>query len=194
MRDIWRDTRAEFALVVVTILAVVLLPIEIGVTLAIVLSLAHGMWTATRTRLIVFTRVPGTSIWWPESDVHHGERLDGVLVVAFQAPLSFLNAYQFHQDLVRALEKADNTLALVVLEASSIVEIDFTAARLLRQIIERCREMNVAFAIARLESVRAQESLTQFGVLAALGEGRVFHSVDEATRAIAPRAPLDLKA
>jgi SulP family sulfate permease len=78
MRDIWRDTRAEFALVVVTILAVVLLPIEIGVALAIMLSLAHGMWTATRTRLMVYERLSGTSIWWPKSDVHRGERLDGV--------------------------------------------------------------------------------------------------------------------
>ena len=180
MLDIWRDTRAEFALVVVTLLSVVLLPVEIGVTLAIVLSLAHGMWTTTRTRLMIFERVPGTSIWWPKNDVSKGEQLEGVLVVAFQAPLSFLNAYQFHHDFVRALERAEGGLALVVLEASSIVEIDFTAARILKEVIERCREMNVDFAIARLESVRAQAALEHFGVLKTLGDGRVFHSVDEA--------------
>ena len=73
-------------------------------------------------------------------------------MVAFQAPLSFLNAYQFHHDFVRALERAEKGLSLVVLEASSIVEIDFTAARILRELIERCRESNVDFAIARLES------------------------------------------
>ncbi len=188
MVAIWRDTRAEFALVVVTLLAVVLLPVEIGVALSILLSLAHGMWTTTQTRLMIFERVPGTSIWWPQSATQKGERLEGVLVVAFQAPLSFLNAYQFHHDFVRALERAEKGLSLVVLEASSIVEIDFTAARILRELIERCRESNVDFAIARLESVRAQELLEHFGVLAACGDGRVFHSVDEATRALAPRA------
>jgi MFS superfamily sulfate permease-like transporter len=193
MVEIWRDTRAEFMLVVVTLLAVILLPIEIGVALSILLSLAHGMWTTTRTRLLAFERVPGTSIWWPKSDVSKGERLEGVLVVAFQAPLSFLNAYQFHHDFLRALEKADAGLKLAVLEAGGIVEIDFTAARILRQVIERSREMGVDFAIARLESVRAQQSLTRFGVIAALGEGRIFHSVDEATRALAPEAKARIK-
>jgi SulP family sulfate permease len=188
MINIWRETRAEFALIVVTLLAVVLLPVEIGVALSILLSLAHGMWTTTRTRLIIFERMPNTSIWWPASDVSKGERLDGVLVAAFQAPLSFLNAYQFYHDFVRMLERADASLKLVVLEASSIVAIDFTAARILKEVIDRCHEMDVDFAIARLESVRAQQSLEHFGVLAACGDGRVFHSVDEATRMLAPGA------
>ena len=77
---------------------------------------------------------------------------------------------------------------LVILEASSIVEIDYTAARILNEAIHSCRVQGVDFAIARLESVRAQEALERFGVLATLGQGRLFHSVDEATRTLAPDA------
>jgi SulP family sulfate permease len=188
MLDIGRKTRAEFALVVVTALAVVFLPIQTGVGLAIVLSLVHGMWTTTRTRLIVFERLPGTSIWWPKSDAMSGETLDGVLVAAFQAPLSFLNAYQFQDDFLKAMDRAGAGLKLAVLEASSIVEIDFTAARLLAEVIDACKKRNVEFAIARLETVRAQEALEKFEVLKAPSEGRIFRSVDEATRALAPDA------
>ena len=97
MLDIGGKSKAEFALVVVTMLAVVILPVQTGVGLAIMLSLAHGVWTITRTRLIEFDRLPGTSVWWPVEADFKGERLFGVLVVAFQAPLSFLNAYQFQQ-------------------------------------------------------------------------------------------------
>jgi MFS superfamily sulfate permease-like transporter len=117
-----------------------------------------------------------------------GEKLTGVLVLAFQAPLSFLNAYHFQNDFRHALERADPAPRLVVLEASSIVEIDFTAASVLRNIIALCQAKGVEFAIARLESVRAQEALERFGVLAELGEGHLFRSVDEATRALAPEA------
>ncbi len=42
MLSIFRATRAEFTLVVLTMLAVVLLPIQTGVGLAIILSLLHG--------------------------------------------------------------------------------------------------------------------------------------------------------
>jgi MFS superfamily sulfate permease-like transporter len=188
MRDIGGKTKAEFALILVTMLAVVFLPVQTGVALAIMLSLIHGVFTTTRTRLIEFERLPGSSVWWPESRTIAGEKLLGVLVVAFQAPLSFLNAYQFQHDLQTAIERAGEGLRLVVLEASSIVEIDFTAARILNEAIAQCRDKKIDFAVARLESVRAQEALEKFGVFATLGEGRVFHSVDDATRKLAPAA------
>jgi len=42
-------------------------------------------------------------------------------------------------------------------------------------------------AVARLESVRAQTSFARLGLTAQIGEGRIFHSVEEAVRALAPR-------
>lgn len=189
MREIFAKTKAEFALAAVTTLAVVILPVEMGVALAILLSLIHGVYTTTRTHLIEYERLVGTTVWWPESLRFAGEKLEGVLVVAFQAPLSFLNAYRFRQDFRAALARASGGLELVVLEASSMVEIDFTAARILRNVIAECREQGVDFAIVRLESVRAQESLERFGVLAELRSDRLFYSVDEATKRLAPDAP-----
>ena len=156
MLDIGGKSKPEFALFVVTMLGVVILPVQIGVGLAIILSLAHGVWMMTRTRLIEFDRLPGTSVWWPLEADFTGERLFGVLVVAFQAPLSFLNAYQFQHDMREAIARADGGLRLVVLEASGVVEIDFTAARILNDVIARCPARGVDFAIVRLESVRAQ--------------------------------------
>ncbi|ARN82318.1 SulP family inorganic anion transporter [Methylocystis bryophila] len=260
IRAISAKTRAELLLVVATALLVTILPVQTGVALAILLSLAHGVFTTTRTRLIEYERLPGASIWWPqsaafrpnllnaenaidseslESDlcekpvsafshralarfplernrssdkesrqikrVEHvltgkplrtfpghalaGEKLEGVIVVAFQAPLSFLNAYGFRSDLEEAIARDHAApVRLVILEVSSNVEIDYTAARILDETIRRCRTRGVDFAIARLESVRAQAALKRFGVSATLGEGHIFHSVDEATRALAPDA------
>jgi sulfate permease, SulP family len=188
MRAIAAKTRAEFLLVVATALFVTILPVQTGVALAIMLSLAHGVFTSTRTQLIEFARLPGGSVWWPQSWSTTGEKLEGVVVVAFQAPLSFLNAYGFGKGLEEAIERVEGRARLVILEASSIVEIDYTAAQILGEAIRHCREQGVDFAIARLESVRAQAALEGFGVLATLGQGRLFHSVDEATRTLAPGA------
>ena len=72
------------------------------------------------------------------------------MVAGFQAPLSFLNAYKFRRDIERAL--ADRGAArLLVLEASSIVEIDFTASEILIEVIRMAHAAGVDFAIARLE-------------------------------------------
>jgi len=191
MRTIVEKTKAEFALVVGTMLLVTILPVQTGVGLAIMLSLIHGVYTTTRTRLIEFERIPGASIWWPEGRIRVGEKLRGVLVAGFQAPLSFLNANHFQRDLRAAAARGGAALKLVVLESSSIVEIDYTAARVLSETIDECRSKGVDFAISRLESVRAQEALENFGVARQLGAERFFHSVDEATRALAPDAEVE---
>ena len=63
--DLPRSRLASFCLIVATAAAIVVLPIEQGVAIGIVLSLLHGIWSTTRARLVVFERVPGTTIWWP---------------------------------------------------------------------------------------------------------------------------------
>lgn len=192
MRDIAARSREEFLLMLVTVAAVVALPVQTGVALAIMLSLIHGVWTTTQTDLTLFVRLPGETVWWPEHPARDGEALIGVKVVGFQAPLSFLNADRFQRQLLGIADAPD--LRLIVLEASSVNDIDYTAAKALAEAIQACHDRNVDFAIARLESRRARAALSGYGLFEALawpgvnGHERLFHSVDEATRKLAPKA------
>ncbi len=113
----------------------IVLPIEQGAGIGIALSLLHGIWSTTRARLTVYERVPGMSIWWPSSPNIPGETEPDVIVAGFQAPLSFLNAYPFRSDMMALLLSARQKARLIVLEATGIVEIDFTAAQILSDII-----------------------------------------------------------
>ena len=184
--DIFRHARPEFLLVVATATAIVVLPIQFGVAGGILLSLVHGLWTTTRARIIEFERVPGTSVWWPPLPEIAGEKLRGVMVLAFQAPLSFLNAHEFRQGFLACLGRADPSLKLIVLEAGSVVGIDFTAGQALKEAIRAADARGVVLAVARLESVRAQETLRQLGVDKELVHGRLFRSVQEAIDTLAP--------
>jgi SulP family sulfate permease len=183
--EIARRAPGEFALACLTTGLIVVLPIQTGVAIGIFLSLAHGVFTITRVRPIVFERVPGATVWWPVSTQHQGELEPGVLVMGFQAPLSFLNAYDFRRGFLAAIEGGRGVVRLIVLEASSIVEIDFTASAILAEVIAAAREAGMDFAVARLESVRAQAAFDRFGITGRLGEGHLFHSVEEAIRALA---------
>jgi len=181
---ICRKTRAEFVLVLATVLAIVALPIAEGVAIGVLLSLMHGMWTTTRATPVEFDRIVGTTIWWMPSPRIKGETLPGIVVVAFQAPLSFLNADDFRRGLLATVERRTEPVRLVVLEASSISAIDYTAAGVLADVIQQCHAREIRFAVARLESARAQEAFERFGLVDALGRDRLFHSVDEAVRQI----------
>jgi SulP family sulfate permease len=145
------------------------------------LSLLHGIWSTTRAKLVEFVRVPGTTIWWPAHPHIAGERIPRGAVVGLHAPLSFLNAAAFASDVAEVLKAS--APKLVVLEASGMVEIDFTAAQILLKVFKVCSEQGVTVAVARLESIRTQKAFERFGLHDALPKDRVFHSVDEAVRA-----------
>jgi MFS superfamily sulfate permease-like transporter len=180
MAQIYRQATGEFALIVATMVAIVALPIQIGVAAGIMFSIFQGVWATTRSRVIEFERLPGTSIWWPPEKLAKGEKVDGVMVLAFQAPLTFLNAHTFRRDFLATVRHAPRPLKAIVLEASNIVEIDFTASQILVQVIGHCRDAGVSFEIARLESLRGQDDLKRLGILELLGHEQIFHSVEAA--------------
>ena len=184
--DVWGQSLAEFALIVATMAAILFLPIQQGVAIGIILSLLHGVWSTTRAKTVEFTRIPGSTIWWPKTAAAEaGETIPGVLVVALQAPLSFLNAYDF-QHAIQRLVAARAPVRLVVIEANSIVEIDYTAAQVVGDGIRKLREQGIELAFARLESVRAQDAFTRLGLEKLIGADHLFHSVEEAVRTLAP--------
>ncbi|HEY1708603.1 MAG TPA: SulP family inorganic anion transporter [Rhizomicrobium sp.] len=183
---LWTQSRGEILLVLATVAAIAIMPIQLGVSIGILLSLLNGLWSITRARPIEFERIPGTTVWWAENPEQAGDKCDGVLVLAFQAPLAFVNAAVFERD-VRAAIDARAGLKLVVLEASSIVTIDFTAAQSLANLIRHCRANGIAFAVARLESTRAERAFAQFGLQTLLADGHLFHSVQDAIETLMPR-------
>ena len=188
MMLIARQAPMEFLLVVLTAVAIIFLPIEAGAAIGIGLSLLHGVWMTIHTRPMELHRLPGTTVWWPSGSSGQSDRQENVAVIAFQAPLLFANAETFKSGMIAAIEAGGHPPSLVVLEASGIADIDFTAAQALIGVINYCRASGIRFAIARLESVRAQTALSRFGILAALGSDHLFHSVDEAVRALSPTA------
>ncbi|MBV8926744.1 MAG: SulP family inorganic anion transporter [Bradyrhizobium sp.] len=177
---VYRQSWPEFILILATAALIIVLPIQQGAALGIILSLMHGIWSTTRAKLVQFERVPGTTIWWPAYPHAAGERVPGVAVVGLQAPLSFLNAPTFRSEVADVLKAS--APRLLVLEASGMVEIDFTAAQVLADLLRECRESGVTVAVARLESVRAQAAFERFKLYDILPRERVFHSVDEAVR------------
>jgi SulP family sulfate permease len=186
MIEIYRGSLGEFALLGATFLAIIILPIAQGVATGIALSLLHGLWSMTRARTLAFERVKGTSIWWPPDPHDPGETLPGLLVIAFQAPLSFLNATDFQHGMMGTIESAAPPVRLVVFEASNLVDIDFTAAGVVIALIDWCEKSGRTLAVARLESLRGQLAFERFGISARLGPKRIFRSVQDAVDALYP--------
>ena len=184
MIDVWRRSKVEFLLIVATTLAILILPIQQGVSVGIIASLLHGVWTTTRAQAVELQRIPATSIWWPPQPDFKGETVPGTRVIALQAPVSFLNAYDFRTILDRFADGQEQ-IKLIVIEASALVEIDYTGATVLGDLVRNLRGRGIDVAFARLGSIRAQQGFVKLGLTELIGQDHIFHSVQEAVDKLA---------
>jgi sulfate permease, SulP family len=180
MVQIYRQGGYEILLVAASAVLVAVLPIETGVALAIFLSLVHGIYIVARPDCAVLSRVPGTTVWWKEPSGEDGERKPGVLVFAPAAPINFTNASYVRGRLEGAVAAMPEPCRLIVIEAHGVIDFDFTGSRMLQRLVAELRGRDIQVALARLESQRAQRAAALTGLLAALGSGCVFRSVEEA--------------
>jgi sulfate permease, SulP family len=109
-------------------------------------------------------------------------------VFAPAAPLNFTNV----QDIVTRIRKAIATrkppVKLLVIEASGIIDIDYTGSQLLRRAIVELRKRGITVAIARLSHEQAQQEAGRTGLVQSVGRDHVFMSVEEAVRKLGPKA------
>jgi sulfate permease, SulP family len=186
MARIARYGGSEILLVAASAALVILLPIEDGMLAAIVLSLVHGMTTIARPLSTELLHVPGTTIWWPPKEDAASKREPGVLVFALAAPLNFTNASYVTFRLDRTVAAAPTPPHLVVLEASGMIDLDYTGSRFLEQAIAGLRGAGMVVALARLSAERAEAQARRTGLIDTLGADKVFRSVDEAVIALHP--------
>ncbi len=186
MARILRYGGTEILLVAASAGSVILLPIQTGMLISIVLSLLHSFTIIARPLCTELLRVPGTTVWWPPMEDAASKREPGVLVFGLAAPINFTNASYVCRRLTE-LVAMRHSVTLVVLEASGMIDIDYTGSRVLQQTIARLRDGGITVALTRLLGERAQLQAGRSGLIAALGPKQVFRTVDDAVRALRPQ-------
>jgi MFS superfamily sulfate permease-like transporter len=134
-------------------------------------------------------RVPGTTSWTPLSADDQAAPEPGVLVVLFATPLWFANAVHFRGEVESALAESGPATRLLVLDTIGMSDLDFTGARSLGQLLDRCEREHVDFAIARAGD-QVRRSLERSGLMQRIGLDHCFPTVDAAVTALSgPPAP-----
>jgi SulP family sulfate permease len=177
----------EFGLAAVTLLAVVLIGVEQGIAVAVGLAILDRIRLTDRPQLHVLGRIAGTTSWAP-LDTTECSEMPGVLVVLFATPLWFANAVHFREEVSAALTRAPGSVRLFVLDTIGMTDLDFTGARALGRVLDRCERDHITFALARAGD-HVQKSLQRSGLAARIGKDHFFQSADEAVTALAPDSP-----
>ena len=173
-----RESPGEHALALLTALAVLVLGVEQGILMAVVLSLL---------RHVRHSYLPHTSVlrpdplggWDPAPSRPGVETWPGVVLYRFGADLFYANEKRFCDEVRALVGGAPTPVRWFVVDASAITDIDYSAARSLRDLIDELARRKVALVFARV-TADLRADMDRHGITAALGSRHLYRTLHEA--------------
>jgi sulfate permease, SulP family len=178
LRAIRRESPGEFRLALVTAATVALVGVEQGILLAVTLSLLRHVRHSYRPHTAVLAP-DAAGRWLPIPARAGAESAPGLLVYRFEADLFYANARRFTGEVRALVEQAPTPVRWLVVDAGATTDLDYSAARDLRDLYDALKARGVGLAIGRVgPDLRAD--LDRHGILAAVGADAVFPTLHEA--------------
>jgi sulfate permease, SulP family len=177
-RDIARVRKTEFYWAIVAFAGVVLLGTLRGIVAAVILSLLALAQQAYSPAVYAIGRKRGTHVFRQLSSDHpDDETWPGLLIVRVEGRIFFANAQRVGDKMWPLIEqKKPSTM---VIDCSSIIDIEYTALKMLAEAEEKLQREGVTLWLAALNpAVFATLSRSRVGQ--AMGQERMFFNVQSA--------------
>jgi high affinity sulfate transporter 1 len=181
LRDILRQSRSEFLVALFTAVAVPAIGVEQGILIAIALSLVQHVRHSYQPHTAMF--VAGPTDRWKRAPATPGSQTEpGLIIYRFGADLFYANADRFSDEVRALIEKAPTPVRWFILDADAITDIDYSAARTVRDLHGELAGKNIRIAFARVTDF-LKADLDRFGLSVMLGETRIFDTLHDAIAA-----------
>ena len=178
LADMRRESPGEFRLALLTAAAVVGLGVELGILLAMGLSLLRHVRHSYEPHTGVLVRdAHGEWRVLPCNEARLAE--PGVLIYRFGADLFYANERRFADELRGLAGRIGPDLNALVVDASAMADLDYSAARTLRDLIGELQARRVALVFGRA-SPALRADMQRHGIVAVLGAQHVHASLHEA--------------
>lgn len=185
----WRDLQRirrmqawEFWLSIGCAAGVLLLGAIQGIALAIVVSVVEFLWDGWRPHAAVLGKVPGVDGWHDVRRHPEAQRIDGLVLLRWDAPLFFANADWFERVVRDTLAAAPTPVRWLVVTAEPVTSVDITAADMLRELDESLQQQGIELCFAEMKGP-VKDKLKRFGLFSHFGQQTFFATIDDAVRA-----------
>ncbi|MCX5266381.1 SulP family inorganic anion transporter [Streptomyces sp. NBC_00199] len=178
---LWRQRRAEFLLCLAAFVGVALLGVLPGIAIAVALSVLNVFRRAWWPYNTVLGRVEDLEGFHDVRSYPGAGRLPGLVIYRFDAPLVFVNAKAF-RDEVRRLADADPRPAWIVIAAEPMTDVDTTAADVLEELDAVLDARGVRLVFAELKDP-VRRKLERYGLTGAIGARDFFPTLEAAVAA-----------
>ena len=190
LKRLWRIQRWEFWLSILCLVGVAVLGAVPGIGLAIVVAVIEFLWDGWRPHSAILGRPKDVHGWHDLARYPEAERLPGLVVFRWDAPLFFANAEFFQERVLAAVDASPTNVHRIVVAAEPVTSVDVTAADALAELDETLARRNIALCFAELKDP-VKDKLRRFEIYQRFGSGRFFPTLDSAVAAYCARHHLE---
>lgn len=140
---LWHTHRRDFWMMLVTFLVTIVFGIGEGVVAGVTLSLLTVLYRSSRPHLAVLGKLPGTQFYRNIKRFQEAEQSDDILIIRFDDQLYFGNASYFKENIKRLVGEKGSNLRLLIMDASSMHDIDSTGIQALEDIYKYLKERSI---------------------------------------------------
>ncbi|WP_088339922.1 SulP family inorganic anion transporter [Robiginitalea sediminis] len=148
-RQLWKNRKDEFVLLVATFLLTLGVGIKEGILLGVLFSLLLLVYRISKPHIAVLGRIRGTDYF--KNVNRFGEDIEEFpefVILRFDGQLFFGNKDYFRTQLRREMAKKGTGLRYVVLNAEAINYIDSSAVFMLKALVKELRTEGIRFLVA----------------------------------------------
>jgi high affinity sulfate transporter 1 len=183
LRRLWIVRRSEFATALVTFAGVALIGVLEGIVIAVgvsVLQFFMRAWWPYRAELGVS---PGLDGYHDVSRHDEIQRIPGIVIFRWDAPLIFANATAFRDDVREVITRAVPPPGWVIIAAQAITDVDTTAADMLDSFDEELNARGMHLAFAGLKGP-VKDKIERYGLYHTIDPTHFYPNISSAVEAV----------
>ncbi|KAE8694818.1 Sulfate transporter 3.1 [Hibiscus syriacus] len=187
---LWKIDKFDFFICLGAYLGVVLGSVEIGLIIAITVSLLRIILFVARPRTIVLGNIPNSGIYTSMDQYPVANNVPGILILQIDAPIYFANASYLRERISRWIYEeegrlksaGESSLHYVILDLSAVGSIDTSGISMLEELLKNVDGKDLQLALANPRS-EVMKKLDKSKLIDKIGQGWIFLTVGEAVSA-----------
>ncbi|WP_411956281.1 SulP family inorganic anion transporter [Arvimicrobium flavum] len=181
LRQLWRVSRMEFAFALIAMWGPISLGVLNGVVIAIGATLVYLLRKLMYPRDAMLGRIAGRDGFYKLHRMAEARPVPGMVICVLQGSLLFFNTDYVKSRLRTIAEGMPPDTRWLVIDASSIPQVDSSAAAMLEEVCAELHGRGVSLGLAELHA-EVRGILDRAGVIERLGPAMVFDSLEDALR------------
>lgn len=183
---LWHVDKFDFLVCMSAYFGVVFASVEIGLVIAVALSLLRVLLFVSRPRTLVLGNIPDSKIYRNVEQYPNTDTVEGVLILELGAPIYFTNSSYLRERISRWIDEEEDklkssgeTLQYVILDMGAVGNIDTSGITMLEEVKKNLDRRDLKLVLAN-PGAEVMKKLNKSNFIETLGQEWIFLTVGEA--------------